>query len=195
MVKKITILILMLTICIACTAQQASPTETPQPTKTSTPIPSPTITTTLTTEPTPTRTLVPTESIDPQKTQEVLKDRKDRFPDLVIDSFGEDFGCELAYWEPDSFNLVCVLVPVDNDEQLLDVAYMFTYKLGIVMRDAGFEFCFQDDFKFEISMLNKSSTWAIRAITPGNVLLDLVNDQIGTKEEWAELSAADLVKP
>ena len=38
--------------------------------------------------------------------------------------------CVLATWEENSFEVVCVMVPADNDQELIEVAYELTHGLA-----------------------------------------------------------------
>jgi len=194
--KRKFIAIITSVFLVGCTVSQAdlenaiSQTLTAMPSATIAPTttPLPTSTPTFTPEP----TLTPTASKDVSATQQVLEEYKWYFVSRVKELFGDEFGCAIANWEEDSFDIACVEAPANDGIELTEFAYSFTYGLGYLMDGLGFDFCFDENFSLIVTLLSSNQDWGIRAITPGNVLRMILNKEIDSSEEWLKLVDGNL---
>lgn len=189
--------VLALTIVFLLTACAPTQSATPTPYPTHTPYP------TYTAQPSPTEakptdkpapTLTPTIQINIAATETKLQSEKEFFSNEVIRLFKSNMGCLLAEWNESSFEVVCVMVPVDNDQDLLEVAYELTYGLANQMLGMNFDFCFDEGFSFLTYLMSSDERWIVSSTTPGDVLGMLVNNQVETMENWMELATVDLLK-
>jgi hypothetical protein len=139
----------------------------------------------------PAPSLIPTIQIDIAATETKLQSDKDFFSDEVIRRFNDVMGCVLATWEENSFEVVCAMVSVDNEQELIEVAYKLTYGLTNQMLGMDFDFCFDESFTFIVALVSSDEQWLLRAVTPGNVLRMLVDGKIESSEIWMDLATVD----
>ena len=100
----------------------------------------------------------------------------------------------MATWEENTFDVVCVMLPVDTEQELIEIAYKLTYGLANQMLGMEFDFCFTKEFTFIASLMNSDESWAVRAFTPGDVLKMLVDKQVDSVEGWRELVSVESIK-
>lgn len=86
------------------------------------------------------------------------------------------------------------MVPADNDQELIEVAYELTHGLANQMLGKKFDFCFNEGFSFIVALSSSHDQWYLRTVTSGNVLEMLVNNKVESMEKWMELATVDLQK-
>lgn len=195
-------LILVLLVVSACGPSQAAieeaiaQTETARPTATHTVTVTPKPTSTPTPTVLPTRTNTPTPTVDVKATQLYEASLKTDFSNDMKALLESKYGCVLANWKDSSFELVCAQAIGFNDpEQLVTLAYTFTYVGGLRLVSDGLTNLFVPDFSYVVIIMSDDGKHAVRATTDGNAMMLIANEKITSQLEWEVYATIEEMAP
>lgn len=179
-------ILIFLTGCLAGVGPKEVPTLTPPPTYT----PYPTFTPFPTNTPMPTAS--PTPRINVEATESSIIERKEFFTDQAKRVFA-DFGCVVAVWGENSFELTCTNIRTNDVELMKKAAHSMTWVLAGALKDYELTICFQENFVLSLIFLSDDASTILSTKTNGRILSKLV-DEIGIEyEEWLEVAELQIM--
>ena len=109
---------------------------------------------------------------------------------------GCKYGCVIANWKENTFELVCAKAVSYNDpEQLVTLAYTFTYVGGLRLASDGLTNLFVPDFSYVVIVMADDEKHLVRATTDGNAMMLIANEEITSQLEWEVYAKIEEVAP
>lgn len=108
----------------------------------------------------------------------------------------KEYGCVLANWKDNSFELVCAkAVGYNNPEQLIHLAYNFTYAGGLRLGADGLSYLFVPGFSYIVLVMSDDESKLVRTTTDGETMKMISDGEITFQLEWEVFATIENLTP